>query len=65
MINAWYSAYFARVKQLPNLDDFLMDDEQEKPKEQTADQMLEALKGWTAALGGKVEVIDGDILTES
>lgn len=47
---AWYTAYLTRVKKMPQLKDILINDE--KPKQQTSEQMLEMAKIINAALGG-------------
>ena len=53
---AWYTAYFTRVKSLPDLQSILIDVEEPEPKrEMTDEEMQEACKLICLAFGGKVD----------
>lgn len=58
MTAAWYAARLTHAdpKRFPKLDDVLINENThvDAPKEQTVGQMIECLKAWTLAYGGKV-----------
>lgn len=53
--NAWMTAYFHRVKKMPELAKLLKDlDKPPKPKKQTPEDMLEKVMALNAKFGGTV-----------
>jgi len=56
MTAAWYTGRLAHAdpKRFPKLDDVLISEHVDASKEQTVWQMIECLKTWTLAYGGKV-----------
>lgn len=55
LYTAWHMAVFSRQKKIPELKTILIDEEQqERPKEQTPEQMLAIVRIWNAAYGGTV-----------
>lgn len=53
--SAWYAAYFSRVKDMPKLDEYLMEVEKPAaPREMTDEEIQNACKLWCLAMGGTV-----------
>ena len=49
---AYFTAYFQRVKKMPKLEKLLNDVERKQKKKQTAEEMFEVVKRLNSALGG-------------
>jgi replication initiation and membrane attachment protein DnaB len=49
---AYFTAYFQRVKKMPKLEKLLNDVDRKLKKQQTAEEMFEVVKRLNSALGG-------------
>lgn len=53
LYTAWHTALFERQTKLPALNTVLIDEQKEKPKKQTVDEMIAVVKLLNAAYGGE------------
>lgn len=57
---AWHTGVLAQSTKIPNLADFLADDEDKPRRKQTADEQFSIALAWNAHIGGKVIYRDTD-----